>query len=171
MADLQKAEIVGTPAMEGTYIAEMDMWPLECEEFNRLYPFYENLRAGKFTTTKCQKCGHIAFPPGVICPKCWSEELEWTELPQRAKVVAITETQAGAPIGFPSPLIMAWLTFGENTPLKHLLGRIVNCQEGELKEGDEVRFVTFEIPAHPIEVKKDTKVCERVFYAFEPVKK
>jgi uncharacterized OB-fold protein len=171
MADLQKAEIVGTPAMEGTYIAEMDMWPLECQEFNRLYPFYDNLRAGKFTTTKCKECGYIAFPPGVICPKCWSEDLEWVELPQRAKVVALTETLAGAPNGFPLPLIIAWLTFGENTPLKHLLGRIINCKEGELKEGDEVQFVTFEVPAHPIEVKKDTKVCERVFYAFEPVKK
>jgi hypothetical protein len=86
-------------------------------------------------------------------------------------VVALTETLAGAPNGFPLPLIIAWLTFGENTPLKHLLGRIINCKEGDLKEGDEVQFVTFEVPAHPIEVKKDTKVCERVFYAFEPVKK
>ena len=85
-------------------------------------------------------------------------------------MVAFTETQAGAPIGFEPPLIMAWLTFGENSPLKHLLGRIIHCKEGELKEGDEVKFVTFSVPAHPIEVKKDTKVCDRVYYAFEKVK-
>ena len=66
MADLEKAEIVGTPAMEGTYISEMDMWPLECEESNRIHPFYDNLREGRFTTTKCKVCGHTAFPPGVI---------------------------------------------------------------------------------------------------------
>ncbi len=40
-----------------------------------------------------------------------------------------------------------------------------------LKIGDEVQFVTFSVPAHPIDVKKETKVCERVYYAFEPVKK
>jgi uncharacterized OB-fold protein len=171
MAELQKAQIDATPALDGTYIAEMDMWPLECQEFNRNYKFYDHLKEGRFTTTRCKSCGHIAFPPGVICPKCWSEDLEWVDLPKKAKVVVFTETQAGAPIGFPLPLIMAWLTFGEGTPLKHLLGRIINCKEGELKEGDEVEFVTFEVPAHPIEVKKDIKVCERVYYAFEPVKK
>lgn len=171
MADLEKVDIVGTPALDGTYVSEMDMWPFECEEFNRIHPFYENLRAGKFTTTKCKKCGHISFPPGVICSKCWSDELEWVELPQRARVVTFTETQAGAPIGFPPPIIMAWLNFGEGAPLKHLLARIINCKEGELNEGDEVRFVVFNVPSHPIEVKKETKICDRVYYAFEPVKK
>lgn len=170
MADIQTAKIVGTPALEGTYIAEMDMWPLECQEFNRIHPFYEHLRQGRFTTTKCKKCAHIAFPPGVICPKCWAEELEWVDLPKKAKVVTFTETQAGAPIGFPPPIIMAWLNFGKDSPLKHLLVRIINCAEGELKEGDEVRLVVFEVPSHPIEVKRETKICDRVYYAFERVK-
>jgi len=119
---------------------------------------------------KCQKCGHIAFPPCVICPECWSEALDWVNLPHRAKVVTFTETQSGAPIGFPSPLIIAWLDFGNDSPLKHLLSRIINCPEGELKEGDEVKFTVFDVPAHPMEVKKDTKICERVYYAFERVK-
>jgi uncharacterized OB-fold protein len=85
-------------------------------------------------------------------------------------VVTFTETQAGAPIGFPPPLIMAWLNFGEGSPLRHLLVRIVNCAEGELKEGDEVKLVVFEVPSHPIEVKRETEVRDRVYYAFEPVK-
>lgn len=171
MADIPQAQIAGTPALDGRYISEMDMWPLECQEFNRNYQFYDNLREGRFTTTKCQKCGHIAFPPGVICPKCWSDDLEWVDLPQRARVVTFTETQAGAPLGFDSPLIIAWLDFGKDSPLKHLLARIINCPEGKLKEGDEVKFVVFDVPAHPIEVRKETKICERVYYAFEPVEK
>ena len=170
MADIKTSQVVGTPALNGTYISEMDMWPFECPEFNRIYPFYENLRAGRFTTTRCQKCGHVAFPPGVICPRCWSEELEWVDLPQRARVVTFTETVAGAPLGFEAPLIIAWLDFGKGSPLKHLLARIINCPEGELKEGDEVRFVVFDVPSHPIDVKKETKVCHRVYYAFERVK-
>lgn len=170
MAELQTSQIVGTPALNNVYISEMDMWPLECPEFNRNYQFYNNLREGRFTTTKCKKCGHIAFPPGVICPKCWSEELEWVDLPQRAKVVAFTETVAGAPLGFPTPLVIAWLNFGENSPLKHLLVRVINIAEGELKEGDEVKFVVFNVPAHPMDVKKETRICERVYYAFERVK-
>lgn len=170
MEELRTAQIMGTPALDGKYIAGMDMWPLETRELNRNYRFYDNLKQGKWTTTKCNKCGYIAYPPGVICPKCWSDELEYVELSKKAKVVSVTEIMAGAPAGFDYPLIMAWLSFEPGTPLKHLLARIINCGEGELKEGDEVRFVTFEVPSHPIEVKKETKICDRVYYAFERVK-
>lgn len=171
MAELKTALITGTPALDGKYIAEMDMWPLETAEFNRISQFYDNLREKKWTTTKCKKCGHIAYPPQVICPKCWSDELEWVELPQKAKVVAVTETLAGAPAGFDCPLIMAWLSFDKTHPLQHLIARIINCAAGQLQAGDEVQFVVFEVPAHPMDVKKETKICDRVFYAFEPVKK
>ncbi|MCX7912764.1 MAG: hypothetical protein N2506_07400, partial [Dehalococcoidales bacterium] len=99
------------------------------------------------------------------------EDLEWIDLPKRAKVATFTETQAGAPLGFDPPVIIAWLSFEKGSPIKHLLARIINCKEGQLKDGDEVQFVVFEVPAHPIEVKKDIKICERVYYAFEPVKK
>jgi uncharacterized OB-fold protein len=171
MAELKAVLTVGVPALEGKYIAEMDQWPLEDPELNRISRFYDNLKLGKFTSTKCKKCGHIAYPPGVICPNCWSDELDWVDLPQKAKVVAVTETLAGAPAGFSTPLIIAWLTFGKDSPLPHLLGRILNCKEGQLKEGDEVQFVVFEVSAHPMDVKKDSRICERVYYAFEPVKK
>ena len=171
MAELKVVQVVGTPALEGKYIGEMDQWPLECSEFNRIYPFYDNLRAGRFTTTKCKQCGHIGFPPGVICTQCWSDDLEWVDLPQKAKVVAVTETLAGAPSGFDLPLILAWLNFGEGAPLRHLLTRVINCKEGQLKEGDEVQLVVFEVAAHPMDTKKESKICERVYYAFEPVKK
>lgn len=171
MANIQTAQIEGTPVLDGKYISEMDMWPLECKEYNRLYKFYDYLRDGRFTTTRCKKCGNVAFPPGVICSKCWSDELEWVDLPKRAKVVTFTETVVGAPLGFDPPLILAWLDFGKESPLKQLLARIINCPEGKIKEGDEVKLVVFNVPAHPIEVKKETKVCERVYYAFEPVEK
>jgi uncharacterized protein len=171
MAELKTCQIVGTPYLEGKYIAVTDMWPLEAPELNRIYPFYDNMKQGRWTTTKCKKCGFVAYPPGVACPNCWSDELEWIDLPKTAKAVAVTETLAGAPTGFDSPLIMAWLGFDKSHPLKHLLVRIINCKAGQLKVGDEVRFVTFEVPAHPMDVKKESKICERVYYAFEPVNK
>jgi uncharacterized OB-fold protein len=170
MAELKSCQIVGTPYLEGKYLAVMDMWPLEAPELNRLYPFYDNLKQGRWTTTKCKKCGHISYPPGVACPNCWSDELEWIDLPKTAKVVAVNE-QAGPPTGFKAPLINAWLGFDKNHPLKHLFVRIINCQSGQLHIGDEVQFVSFEVDAHPIDVKKESKLCERYYYAFEPVKK
>ena len=171
MAELESAKIFSIPQLDGRYSLVLDMWPPEAPELNRIYPFYDNMKEGRWTTTKCKKCGHVDYPPGVICTNCWSEDLEWIDLPKKAKVTGLTETMAGAPLGFDSPLIVAWLGFDKDHPLKHLFVRIINCEAGQLKIGDEVQFVTFEVPAHPIDVKKETKICERVYYAFEPVKK
>ncbi len=162
----------GTPILEGKYAASMDLWPLEAKEFNRIYEFYDNLKVGRFTTTKCKKCGHVAYPPRVICPECYSDELEYIDLPKKGKVIVFTEEVAGIPLGFePAPLIHAWIDLGKNSPVKRLLSRIMNCPAGKLKEGDEVQFVVFDIPGHPIEVRRETKIASRVFFAFEPVKK
>jgi hypothetical protein len=64
MAELKSCQIVGTPYLDGKYIGVLDIWPLEAPELNRLYPFYDNMKQGRWTTTKCKKCGHIAYPPG-----------------------------------------------------------------------------------------------------------
>jgi uncharacterized protein len=170
MAELKSAQLFGVPHLDGKYSAVLDMWPLEDPALNRIYPFYENLKQGRWTTTKCKKCGHIAYPPGVTCPNCWSEELEWIDLPKKATVVALNEMSSPA-LGFEIPLINAWLGFDKAHPLKHLFVRVINCKSGQLKIGDEVQFVSFEVAAHPMDVKKESKVCERYYYAFEPVKK
>ena len=86
-------------------------------------------------------------------------------------VATVALILAGFPLGFETPLIMAWLKFDDDHPLTHLLVRVINCEAGQLKIGDEVKFVTFEVPAIPIDIKRETKICERVYYAFEPVKK
>ena len=159
------------PFLEGRYSPTLDMWPIEAKEFNRIYKFYENLREGKFTTTKCKQCGRVAYPPRVICPECYSDELEWIELPKKGKVVVVVEKWGGVPICYEPPLIDAWIDLGKNSPVKHILSRMINCPPETLKEGDEVQLVVFDVPSHPIELRKETITAERVFFAFEPVKK
>jgi len=159
------------PFLEGRYSPTLDMWPIEAKEFNRIHEFYENLREGKFTTTKCKKCGRVSYPPRVICPDCYSDELEWIELPKKGKVTVVVEKWGGVPICYEPPLIDAWIDLGKNSPVKHILSRMVNCLPETLKEGDEVQLVVFDVPAHPIELRKETITAERVFFAFEPVKK
>jgi uncharacterized OB-fold protein len=157
------------PILENRYPATMDLWPMETKEFTRIYEFYDNLKAGRFTTTKCKQCGYVAFPPRVICPECYSDQLEYTDLPKEGKVITFAEQVRGVPLGFDSPLIHAWIDLGANSPVKRLLSRIINCPAGKLKEGDTVRFIVFKVPSHPMDVKRDTKIIERVFFAFEPV--
>ena len=158
----------GVPIPEDKYLSTMDIYPLEAKEFNRIHQFYENLRRKRFTTTKCKKCGHVPFPPRVICPECNSEDLEWVDLPTRGKVLYFTEEVAGVPLGFDSPLIHALIDLGEG---RNLLSRIINCKQGQLKEGDKVQLAVFDVPPMIIEVKGAIKEEKRVFFAFEPVKK
>lgn len=163
--------VQGIPVLEGLYPATLDMWPIEAKEFNRAWPFYENLKQGRLTTTKCKDCGFVAYPPRVICPKCYSENLEYIDLPKKGKIIVFSEEVKGVPLGFASPLIHAIIDLGVD-PARRVLSRIVNCPAGVLKRGDEVQLATFEIPATPIEKgKAGTIMAERVFFAFEPVKK
>ena len=163
--------VLGIPILDNLYPATMDMWPIEAKEFNRSWPFYENLKQGRFTTTKCKDCGNVSYPPRVICPQCYSENLEFIDLPKKGKVVVFSEEVKGVPLGFESPLIHAVVDLGVD-PVKRLLTRIINCPAGTLKRGDEVQLAVFDIPAIPIEKgRAGTIMAERVFFAFEPVKK
>jgi uncharacterized OB-fold protein len=159
---------IGIPVLEDRYPVTMDMWPIEAKEFNRLHPFYDNLKAGRFTTTRCQQCGNVAYPPRVVCPECVGDELEWIDLPKEGKVLVLAEQVKGVPLGFESPLILAWIDLGPDSPVKRILSRIINCSAGQLREGDQVRLAVFDVPGHPIEVKRDTIMAERVYFAFEP---
>jgi len=164
--------IPGIPILEDLYPVTMDMWPVEAREFNRVYPFYENLKAGKLTTTRCKACGAVSYPPRVICPECYSDDLEYIELPKKGKVVVFTETLKGVPLGYSSPLIHAYIDLGEESPVRRLLIRVINCPAGQLQEGDELNLVVFDVPSHPIEKgKAGTIMSERVFFAFEPASK
>ena len=163
--------VLGIPILEDLYPSTMDMWPIEAKEFNRVWTFYENLKQGRFTTTKCQDCGFVAYPPRVICPECYSENLEYVDLPKKGKVMVFSEQLKGVPLGFQSPLIHAVIDLGVD-PVRRLLTRIINCPAGALKQGDEVQLMIFEIPSIPIEKgKAGTIMADRVFFAFEPVKK
>jgi uncharacterized OB-fold protein len=66
--------------------------------------FCKNISQGKILGGKCKKCGKIHFPPRPICDVCFSKEFEWTEIPNKGKVltytviyVAPTQFQASAP--------------------------------------------------------------------------
>lgn len=163
--------VPGIPIINNLYPVTMDMWPVEAKEFNRCWPFYENLKQGRFTTTKCKDCAHVAYPPRVICPECYSENLEYIDLPKKGRVILFSEEVKGVPPGFDSPLIHAVIDLGID-PVRRFLTRVVNCPAGSLKEGDDLQLIVFDIPAMPVEKGRTcTVMVERVFFAFEPIRK
>ena len=55
--------------------------------------FWSSLKAGRFVTTKCSKCGNVTFPPQADCPKCMSGEFTWFDLGRDAVLVTYTSVQ------------------------------------------------------------------------------
>ena len=158
----------GISVLEGKYMVTMDLFPQQSKEFNQIAPFYEFLKEGRFTTTKCKGCGSEPFPPRVMCPDCYSVDMEWIDWPTVGTVIDVTEESVGVPLGFGKPpLIHALVDLqGKRT----FFVRIINCATGELKSGDQVKLAVFDIDPVPQEVGRDVVNMPRVFYAFEPVK-
>lgn len=60
---------------------------------SRTSEFWDSLRAGKFVTSKCSKCGNESFPPQSDCPKCMGSEFQWVEVGREAKLVTFTQVR------------------------------------------------------------------------------
>jgi uncharacterized OB-fold protein len=59
----------------------------------RTHEFWDSLKEGRFVSTKCSRCGNVSFPPQADCPKCMSNQFEWTELGRDATLVTFTHVQ------------------------------------------------------------------------------
>lgn len=148
------------------YISAIDPFPQESKETTQLYPFYDALKEGRLTTTSCKSCGKVSWPPrSLICPECYSEDLEWINLPTTGKVVEFVEMAMQLVPHIQAPMILALIDFGGK--LKYV-SRILGIQMGELKVGDEVKLKIFPVEPVPLEDRKgNVDLKERVFYAFE----
>lgn len=158
----------GISILSGKYMVTMDLFPQQSKEFNQVYKFFEHLREGRFTTTKCKDCQAEPFPPRILCPECYSTNMEWIDWPTEGTVIDYTEEIVGVPLGFGKPpLIHALVDLqGKRT----LFVRIINCKEGELKPGDKVKLAVFDVEPVPQEMGREVVEIPRVFYAFEPVR-
>jgi uncharacterized OB-fold protein len=134
----------------------LDFCPLQDEKFTRIHTFYDNLKEGKLTTTKCPKCDTLLWQPRVVCPHCSSDEMEWVELPTTGKLFAFTAMLLGAPLGFedqvPFPIGVVEL---DDVGLK-ILARIDDASYEDLE---------FDMP---MEMNVVTLEDGRVLYRFKP---
>ncbi|MGC9345347.1 MAG: Zn-ribbon domain-containing OB-fold protein [Candidatus Bathyarchaeales archaeon] len=59
--------------------------------------FYKYISQGKLMGGKCRKCGKVHLPPRPLCDKCLSKEFEWTEIPQKGKLLTYTIIHVAPP--------------------------------------------------------------------------
>ena len=135
----------------------LDLYPVESPAQTRLAPFFDALRQGRFTTTRCPRDGKLLWPPRVVCPRCHSSELEWVDLPRTGRIYAFSALLAGAPIGQEAdlPRVVGLIEL-DGAPLR-LFGRILGVDWRECRIGLSVRVEPVALPDG------------RAYYAFRAV--
>lgn len=51
--------------------------------------YYDALEEGKILGRRCEKCGHIEFPPYLACNSCGGLDTEWCEISRKAVMTQI----------------------------------------------------------------------------------
>jgi len=133
---IKRQDMIKLPSM-------LDFYPLEDEKFTKISKFFQNLKESKLTTTKCKKCGKLLWPPRIVCPECFSEDLEWVDLGVEGELYAFTEMRLGAPLGFVEdcPFCIAIVKIGGLL----ISARIDGAKYEDLKIGDKVRLKIVEL--------------------------
>lgn len=108
--------------------------------------FWRALGAGHFTSTYCQKCERMSFPPKPFCPHCWNRQVEWRHIAPRGVVYSATTIYA-APSVFreeaPYQVCIVDLDVGlriatrllGDTPTEQVLGQGVELVVLEYEDG------------------------------------
>jgi hypothetical protein len=154
---MKKVKIEKIERLEEIKLPQMlDFYPLEDEKNTKIGLFFQNLREGRLTTTKCKKCGKLLWPPRIVCPECLSEELGWVDLGSEGELYAFTEMRLGAPLGFVEdiPFCIGIVKISRLS----ISARIDDARYEGLKIGDKVQLKIVELDDG------------RVFYRFVPSK-
>lgn len=101
--------------------------------------FWENCAEHRLTVQKCKKCGNLRWPAAYLCPECLSEETEIVELPQEGILYSFVVMQRPfhPEVADKLPYLVAEVDFPGGV---RLVSNLVDCEAGELKCGQKVRF-------------------------------
>ena len=105
-------------------------------------PFWEGTREGKLMLQKCKDCDKYIFYPRLVCPHCFSNDLDWVEASGKATIYSFTVVVNNAPSPFLNdmPYVVAIVRLEEGV---RMLSNIVDCNFDELTCDMPVE-VTFE---------------------------
>ena len=103
-------------------------------------PYWEGTRAGELRGQRCVDCGHLRFPPAIVCPKCLSEDARWHRLSGRGTIYTfIIVHRPQHPAFFAdAPYNVAIVELEEGLRMHT---NIVECSNDELRVGMPVEVV------------------------------
>ena len=132
--------------LEIVKVAQARAYPPRVSAFTRT--FWSALHEGRWITTRCRQCSHQTFPPKVLCPHCWSADVEWSELATRGRLYSWTRIHA-APTAFASesPYAVGIVDLDSNL---RLACRLVELQSEPLRIGQAVEMLVLQYEDGPL---------------------
>ena len=143
-----------------TFPRLLDFYELQTEDQTEIHEFYDRLAEGSLSTTECDDCGALHFPPRIVCPECTSDSLSYTSLPHEGTLYAFSIVRGSAPIGMAEDVPFVVGVVDLDGVDVQLSARIDDAEYDDLFIGDPVRLKIVDIEG-PTDL-------ERVFYRFEP---
>ncbi len=67
----------------------LDFYELQSAAHTGIHEFYENLRHGQLSTTRCRDCGNLQFRPHRL-PGVSGDDLEYVDLPHEGELFAFS---------------------------------------------------------------------------------
>ena len=104
-------------------------------------PYWAATRDGKLLVKRCGDCRRHHFYPRPFCPRCWSENVEWTEASGRGTVYTYSTVRVNdlPPFGEKVPYHVAIVELDEGP---RLMTNLVDCEAEDIRIGMPVE-VTF----------------------------
>ncbi len=96
--------------------------------------FYEYTRNHELRMQKCQECGFIRFPPGILCPKCHSMKADWVQLSGRGQIYSFAIYRIAFHPEFQNkiPYAVAIIQLSEGP---RLVSNVTGCKIDDIKIG------------------------------------
>jgi uncharacterized protein len=116
-------------------------------------PYWEFTAKSELRMQRCKQCGHVRFPPSVLCPKCLSDDYEWAKLSGRGKVFTFAIFHHAFYPGYADdvPYNTAIIELDEG-PRMH--ANVLECDNDDLAIGMPVEVLFEKIPDEDIWLPK-----------------
>jgi uncharacterized protein len=114
--------------------------------------FWDGCQRHEFQMQKCDQCHSFYFPPGPICPHCFSTNFKWEKLSGQAEVYSfvIVRRSPGPDWDADVPYVMADIQLAEGPKM---ISNVVGCKPEDVKIGMKVQ-VTFDDVTEAVSLPK-----------------
>ena len=102
--------------------------------------YWQGGRDGELRLQRCHDCGYYIHPPGVICPKCWSKDIDVETVSGRGEVLTFSVNHQQWMPGPEVPFVLAIVRLVEQDDLR-ITTNIVNCPPEEVRIGMPVQVL------------------------------